>query len=216
MLRPYLKSNMRTFTRTWLAILSFLAASALPAAAQACIGLPLVPGDFWLSGVVRGGDPVRLGALLDANLSGPLTLSLGYLQSTRDGGDYSLSARAAYELPYMEPSLCPVVGARYMRTPVAGEEALTQLAVPLGVGIGRTLPLAPSSSLTLFAIPEVSWVRSDVRLANDGRERRTNWEPGAELGGLLGVGRVYVGASIQVGEAFPDRGEVLLRLGFGL
>lgn len=191
--------------------LAACAAATSPLAAQACIGLPLADGDLWLAGIVSEGDPTRYGAELTANLSGPLALSLDYLRAEDDADGYTLGARAAYELPYVVPSLCPTVGVRYSSVPVAGGEDATRVAVPVGFGIGKTLPLSPAASLTVFAIPEYS-----VFVESDGLEDDGGGELGAELGALLGLGPLYLGASVRVGDAFGADGELLFRVAIGL
>lgn len=186
------------------------AAGTTRLSAQACIGLPLPEGGLWLAGLVSGGDPAQYGVEFTSNFSGPLSLSLDYLRTDDDADGYTLGARAAYELPYMEPSLCPTVGVRYSRVPVTGADDATRVAIPVGVGVGKTLPLSPAAALTVFAIPEYSFF-----VKNEGFED-SNGELGAELGALLGLGPLYVGASARVGDAFGGDADLLFRLAIGL
>lgn len=198
--------------RFLLVLALFLSAiGTAPLSAQACIGLPLPEGGLWLAGIVSGGDPARYGVEFTSNLSGPLSLSLDYLRTDDDEDGYTLGARAAYELPYMEPSLCPTVGVRYTRVPVAGLDAATRVAIPVGFGVGKTLPLSPSAALTVFAIPEYSFF-----VENDGFADSSNGELGAELGALLGLGPLYLGTSVRVGDAFGRDGDFVFRLAVGL
>lgn len=194
--------------RRLLPSLFLLLAAAGPLGAQACIGLPLPDGGLWIAGTF-GGDPLRYGAEATLNLAGPLALSADYLGAAEDQEGYTLGARAAYELPLAAASLCPTVGVRRTRVDVAGGEDFTRTLLPVGFGVGRTLPLSPSAALTVFALPEYAFV-----LENEGREDAGVFS--SEFGALLGLGPLYLGASVRVGDDVSVREGVRFRLAFSL
>jgi hypothetical protein len=182
-----------------------LAAAALlvyagSAAAQACLGLPTRDGQITLAGTAADlDDDTRFGVEFTADVSGPAAFGFAYDGAGTDGDRQLFMARVSYDFFLIEPAVCGVAGVLYDDAPAAGID--DRLGVPVGIGIGKTLP-AESFSATLYAVPQYVWLRESL-VADAEDDTRTSNEFMAELGLNLRFRPVYVGGGVVV-DTFDD------------
>jgi hypothetical protein len=181
-----------------------LLATPMMAYGQACVGTPIANGQYGLEGGMGVGEGFKsYGAGLNANTAGPLSFSAGAALSKPDaGGDdmTTLGVSGAYELAQVgRISACPTVGFSYsmFSTDLLGEELdINQMMVPVGVGLGTTLP-AGSMNVTLFAVPQFLWYRTTASMMGESDSETQN-EFGLNTGLRLGVSSFYAGAGMSM------------------
>lgn len=174
------------------------------AAAQACMGVPLNNANFAVRGEVELPEGAKeYDAVLNANLLGPIAFELfggilDFEDSEENGATFG--GKVGYELGLAAASVCPIVGADY--TTVSeddtelGDVSVNSLVVPIGIGVGTTLPLGTSADVALYAQPAFLWIRNSVEIAGASESDSMN-EFGAEAGAMLGFGRFLVGGSVN-------------------
>lgn len=173
------------------------------AAAQACMGVPIGDAGFAVRGEVSLPESAKTyEAALNANLIGPIAFELfGGLVDFDDVDDNgaTFGGKAAYELGIAAASICPLVGVDYT-TFSAGEGAseveLNTLVVPIGIGIGTTLPVGTAADVALYAQPAFLYINSSATIAGEEFDESEN-EFGADVGARLGFGRFLVGGSVN-------------------
>jgi hypothetical protein len=168
------------------------------AAAQVCAGFPTTDGQGTIGALVNfptGLD--QYGAEASYNFAGPLAVDAGFLRS--NGGEDHLSTfrgGVALELPAFAGnfrstgSICPSVRADY-----TSEDDFTIWQVPIGLGVGASVPLGSSGvHLALHIIPAVVWSRVHVD-AFSGFEETTidDTNFGVRGGAALSYNRFYLG-----------------------
>jgi hypothetical protein len=198
-----------TRTRGWIAAAALVAAVALPAAAsaQVCIGVPIRDGAFGIAGEFQTGEGAKgFGGTLTANLTGPLSVQAGYtlidIDEVDDNGN-TFFGNVAWELPNMSFSVCPVAGVAYssFTTEVFGFEAdASQIAIPIGIGIGKEFAASPTLNMSLFAVPHFVHLRNKFTLSDgtaEESETESENEFGAQLGARIGTGQLWAGAGVS-------------------
>jgi hypothetical protein len=179
-------------------------ATPVIAYAQACMGTPVGGGQFGVEGGMGVGEGFKTySGGLNANMAGPLTFGAGVGITKPDGGGdnvTSLGASGGYELVQSSRlSACPVVGLNYstFTTDVVGVELdINQLVVPVGLGLGTTLP-AGSLDVTLFAMPQFLWFRTTAKADGESASDSQN-EFGLNTGLRVGTSALYAGAGVSM------------------
>lgn len=187
---------------------------------QACMGAPISGGQFGIEGAMGVGEGFKsYGGGVAANLSGPLAFAGGVSVMKPDAGGENLTtfgASSGYEVIQSERlSVCPVVGATYTSESAefeGSEFEASQLVVPVGLGLGTSLP-AGSMDVTLFATPQYLWIRSSI--TSDGTSLSTSAnEFGVNTGLRLGVSSFYAGAGMSMNSI--DNSDPVFNFGLGL
>jgi hypothetical protein len=184
-------------------------ATASDASAQYCAGFPTVSGQSSLglrASFPTGGD--IFGIEGSYNMAGPLA-AFGSVNLAMPAGDDSdnygiFGAGVAYDISPMVGealpgfSLCPVAALSFART-----QGVTQLLVPLGVGIGAEFGV-DGIAIMPYAIPQIVL----MRLSGDGASI-TEREFAIEAGFLARFGALYAGVTLNrffVDQADTDFG----------
>lgn len=170
-------------------------------AAQACLGLPTRDGDIAVAASYAASNGVsEVGGDFHADVSGPGSLGFAYRTGTDDSPGSSYEVRGAYDLYLIEPAVCGVAGVRFTdRTAVTGAE---RLAVPVGLGIGKTMR-GDRLTATVYAIPQYMWVRED-RSAPGIEDEDTSHEFTGEAGVTLGLRPLFVNGAITLDTLDDD------------
>jgi hypothetical protein len=186
------------------ATLLLIAAPALPG--QVCVGIPTHDGQLHLAGVAAlGGDAPGYGMEFGANFTGYLSSAFAYLRSEGDeGATDRFDGRFTYEIPVTLPQACPTLGVSLTRF----DDGSERLTVPVGIGIGGPILFRPTVEVGLHAIPRYLWVQD--RMA--GEHTRTDGF-GAELGGSVALGRVFLGGGVSIDTLEGSTTGGILRLG---
>lgn len=191
------------------ATLLFAAGSA---AAQACLGLPTRDGQISLAGTAGSlDDDSRFGVEFNADVTGPAAFGFAWDGAGTEGDRQIFTGRVSYDFFLLEPALCAVAGVLYDDAPAPGID--DRLGVPVGIGIGKTLP-AERFSATIFAVPQYVWMRESLAVPEGGDDSRTSSEFMAEAGVNLRFLTFYVGGSV-LATTFDDA-DPGLRLRAGL
>jgi hypothetical protein len=182
-----------------------------PAMAQACLGVPTHDAQFNVRGEVAFPQDTRqYSAVVTADLNGPLSFELNAglidIDEVEDNGA-SFGGKLAYEMAVSQLSICPLGGGQYSTITVEETDgAVTlegdanSLVIPVGIGLGKTLPLGSGSSLTLYAQPQYLHIRSSFEAAVAGieiDEEAIENEFGIDAGARLGLGRLLVGGAMN-------------------
>ena len=206
------KRHVRTVAFGMAAGLGLLASEA---AAQACAGFPTAGRESSLG--ARASFPAEgtsLGVAGSHNFAGPLAVfgSVSLLRPEVGGDDRSIvSAGAAYEVGRFIPavpsglSVCPVAGAS-----ISTADDATRLTVPVGVGIGTSIGVAPGMAVMPYVLPQFVLTRASVKnveVASD-----TNF--GIEVGAVTRVGPIFAG--VGANRAFVDGSDVDLQARVGV
>lgn len=175
---------------------------ATPVFAQACIGVPIADGAFAIEGQFSTTDGAKgYGADVTANLAGPLTLQGGFQIVDLDGVEESATTfggTVAFEIPKLQFSACPLVGFSYgsWSDQLFGVDVdVTEIVVPIGFGIGKTIAAGSNLGLTLFAVPQFLYISGKIEAAGQEETDSSN-EFGADLGFRLGGRSVYAGGGV--------------------
>lgn len=191
----------------------------LPASleAQSCLGIPQGTGtaiaagvsfptdakSYHLQGVTTAGTALFLGAG-----AGITSYDSDFLDVENET---NLGAKVAFEIPALRQtaSVCPQVGANYSFV-----ENVNLLSIPVGFGVGTTLPLGEggASTLTPYVTPEFIWSRLSV----DGvDETESDTYFAVTAGATLGFGQFLIGAN--VGKVFEEDTDAIfgVQAGFG-
>ena len=203
------------------AVLSF-GVLAMPAAvqAQSCIGVPAGAGQYALEAGLGVGEGFKsYTGSLTANLSSPISLGVsGGLTQPDEGGEdmTTFGAGAAYELAQLgRLSVCPAVSASYsmMSSDIVGVEVdINQIAVPVGLGFGTTLP-AGAMNVTLFAMPQFIWYRTSASAGGES-DSQTDNQFGLNGGVRFGTSSMFAGAGMSITSA--DEAEPVFSFGLGV
>jgi hypothetical protein len=194
-------------------------ATPVIAYAQACMGAPISGGQYAIEGGMGVGEGFKTyGGGVAANVAGPLAFAGGVTVTKPDAGGDNLTtfgAQGGYELVQSSRlSACPVVGANYWARTVdfgAGEVDVNQLVVPVGLGLGTSLP-AGSMDVTLFAVPQYLWIRTSVGSGEDSVS--SDNEFGVNTGLRLGVSSFYAGAGMSLTSV--ENSDPVFNFGIGL
>ena len=185
-----------------------LAIAFAPAAAtaQICTGTPAPEGGAGIEGTFTAAEGAKgFGGSVTGNLAGPISLQGGYSIMTVDNVDENVQGfhgGVGFELSDMSFSACPLVGAAYYTwgDVFSGIRIdLTQLVVPVGLGLGKTFSTSPSVDFSLYAIPQFLYYRTKATASSGGlseSETESTNEFGAKLGFLIGGSSVFGGAGV--------------------
>jgi hypothetical protein len=183
--------------------LGFMIGSALlvasPAAAQICAGFPTVDRQFSFGGSLdfpEGSD--QWGVEASYNAQGPLSIFGGMDVNTPEGADDAndiFFLGVAMDLLSIDAgngadalSVCPTGRIGY-----DSRSDRTIITIPIGVGIGTTLQVAPSVPLMPYVVPQLVFQRSDPTTGDTSSD--TNF--GIRAGALVGFGMIYVGPEVE-------------------
>ena len=184
----------RVGTLTALAVALFAPA----AGAQICAGFPTVDRQFSFGASLdfpEGGD--RWGVEASYDLAGPLGVFGGLEVTNPDGEGDSFDTYhggAAFTLLNLEAglplavSVCPTAQLGYTDV-----ELGSLIQVPIGLGFGTYLSVAPAIPLMPYAIPQIVMSRFEI----DDVDSETEWDFGFRGGVLVGFGIVFVGGEIN-------------------
>jgi hypothetical protein len=132
-----------------------------PAAAQVCIGIPTVAGQRDAALEARFGDrSTTFGGSVGSNLQGPLAIRGLVEITTIDGSDDNLIAggiQGAYEFVLPEVAFSPCATGGFT---IGRRGDVTNVKVPIGVGIGTSVSAGPGMEFVPFAAPQIMWSRS--------------------------------------------------------
>ncbi len=195
--------------------------------AQACLGIPAANGQFaFQAGIGLTSEAISYGGSFTANFHGPLSAGVGYTYTDFDdyeeGGYYeatdgpngnTVSANLAFEITGIGFSACPILGLEYSDVTdvlvpswMRNDVTVKSLAVPVGVGVGKTLPVAGDWLLTPFGSGQVLFVRSEARAGDVHESTDDSTEFGGALGFLFGSERIQIagaGSITTIGDSDP-------------
>ncbi len=192
--------KMKKTTCGVLAVAAVMAAAGA-ASAQVCAGFPTRDNQGEIHGLANFPPEVdQFGVEGSFNLRGPLSLSGGILFASDNDDDLTtFRAGAAFDItPYIaaaSPSLsiCPNVRADF-----ASQGDVDLIQVPIGLGLGATLPLGDQSlTLTPFVIPAVVITRFSIDdpILGEGSETETDF--GIRGGADVNFDRFFLGGTVE-------------------
>lgn len=172
-------------------------------AGQACMGVPIGDAGFAVRGEVSlPEDAKTYEAALNANLIGPIAFELfaGLVDfDDIDDNGATFGGKAGYELGLATMSVCPLVGVDYTTfssEDTEGDFEITSLVIPIGIGIGTTLPVGPVADVAIYAQPAFLYVKNTLTMLGEEFDDSEN-AFGADVGARLGWGRFLVGGSVN-------------------
>lgn len=186
--------------------------------AQPCLGIPAADGQFaFQAGVGLTSGATSYGGSFTANFHGPLSAGAGYTYTDfdrqempeQDPSGNTVNANVAYEIPGIGFSGCPILGFEYSHvtgvywSTYGWHATVRSLAFPVGIGVGKTLPVARNMRLTPFGSGQLFYWRSEYQVegpVGDNYKKRIydGTELGAVLGFLFGSETVQIGGSGSV------------------
>ncbi len=164
--------------------------------AQACIGLTQGSQGGLTGGMTLQNDGRYYAVNATTTTDGNLFAS-AHGGVTVFGGDWpnetTVGAHLAQEIEPLErtASVCPFAAVDYTFV-----DGFSMISVPLGVAIGRTIPLRENSGLALspFVAPHFRWARIDI----DGFDYDlSETSVGVLAGASLALGQVLVGGTLE-------------------
>lgn len=174
--------------------------TAAPLAAQACLGYPTPAARFSINpGITFGDNATTFGGTVNANLPTSLGVEAGAGVTSYDDIDsngFGVSGRVGYELDTPQLSTCPFSGISYSRVS-EDDVSISGLTVPVGFGVGKTLPAGENYAFTLSGAPQLLYVRNSAEVG-DAEETESDVEFGAALGATLGTDRIYGGFTLTL------------------
>lgn len=202
--------------------------------AQPCLGIPAADGQFaFQAGVGLTSGAVSYGGSFTANFRGPLSAGVGYTYTDfdrqempeQDPNGNTVSANVAFEIPGIEFSACPILGFEYSQVtglylPIyPGPSTVKSVAVPVGIGVGKILPVASNLRLTPFASAQFFYVRSEAQAEGPlGDESAKYTDDAFEAGGVLGI--LFGSERMQIGGSGSfttiDESDPIFKLGLSL
>ncbi|HSK19305.1 MAG TPA: hypothetical protein VK912_09195 [Longimicrobiales bacterium] len=197
-----------------------LLATPVVAYGQACMGAPVGGGQYGIEGGMGMGEGFKsYTGGVNANLNGPLAFNGGVSVTKPDAGGDNITtfgANGGYELTQSSRlSACPTVGVSYssFSTDFLGTTVdINQIVVPVGVGLGTTLP-AGRMNVTLFAVPQFLWFRTSGDVGGETQSDTQN-EFGLNTGLRLGMSSVYAGAGMSMNSI--EDSDPVFNFGVGL
>ncbi|MFL5383186.1 MAG: hypothetical protein ACJ8GN_11765 [Longimicrobiaceae bacterium] len=179
-----------------LAAVAAALAMAGGASAQACAGFPTAKGQGTFGGVANFPTGLhQVGAEGSYHAESPFGLNGAVLSSFNENATLiTFRGGVAFEVPTVERalpglSLCPVVRADF-----STRSGLTFWQVPIGVGVGVTVPVqGPGTTLSGYAIPALMW----EKLSGAGASEVTETHFAARGGVNLSVSRFFLGGTLE-------------------
>jgi hypothetical protein len=204
---------MRKFlTTTFAALMLALLAAPQTAAAQACLGAPqgARAGAYGNASFPKGAKTFGVSGMTTAGESVYASASYAMTAIDLDGApkQHTVGSTLAYEVPSLtqSASVCPVVGATYTKW-----DEYSQIGVPVGVGIGKTLPLGVdgTNTLTPFVTPQFVWVQARY----DGATASDTYF-GMNAGATFGFNSFIAGASVS--KLFEEGADAIFGIHLGV
>jgi hypothetical protein len=202
----------------WLVAMMAACASSLASTAEAqiCAGFPTADRQFYVGANLHlPEDANQFGVEAAYNASGPFAIHGGvsWLSADDDTDLTVLTGGAAFDFAFpgspTRPffSVCPLVEIDY-----AKEGDVTFRDIPVGVGVGSSIPIGAGgqNSLMPFIIPAV--VFSRVSIDDGDSSSDTNFA--LRGGAILGFGSFFLGA--EVAHVFEDAGDPVFGFRAGL
>lgn len=223
------EETMRTFRAVAILVSGALWATASPAVAQTCAGLPMATGSTHLTGSVA--FPMHTtdyGISFTQRATDDVAVGFGYTMSRYDErfgqdvpADHSVSVTAAYALGQsrtetgMELGLCPTVSVRHTSMDEHG-----MWTVPFGATLGAAYDVE-TSGLTFapYFAPRMVWSRLNDSREGSVSDTRFQFVIGANVLVTSSLAKLVPGVSrIVLGAEFTRTDEVRreLALRFGL
>jgi hypothetical protein len=175
------------------AVAALLAAGS--AGAQVCAGYSTAPGQGTLGALANLPSGFhQYGSEGSYNMEGPLAFNGGLLVAVDDGSSlFTLRGGVAVKVDSIARlrgfSICP-----NLRVDFSAKSGFTLWQVPIGLGLGATLPLGGGgTSLSPYVIPALVW----EQLSGGPGTGVTETHFGVRGGADLGIGRVYVGGMVE-------------------
>ncbi len=208
---------MFVLRRTLLLVISSLAMTAAPepGRAQACLGSPAAPGSGALAlGLDIHHDQqsyVAAGYFYSRRaVIGAAQLAYDHYPDVRTSGTSGV-ATLGVALPVPVFSLCPNVGGSFVHAFRAGSAlAVDEAAVRVGMAVGKSLPLTPTSSLIVYITP--AYLYSRVHLGGATGSRGSS-DFGSGFGITYGWGSKLFGASLDATTIEHSDAVLALRAG---
>lgn len=176
---------------------------AADVAAQACLRLPTQSNQATISGNAGFVDNANsFGGAFSYNSLGPVTVGAGLGVTTFDNSDENsldASGLLGLEVPLTGLSGCVVTGLRYSTIDFNDVFSVSTLQVPIGFGIGKSIPAGPRTALVLNAVPQFLFVRSRTERTVAGDtdiDTDTEGEFGLDLGATLASSAVFGGFGV--------------------
>lgn len=182
-----------TFAFAALAALAFSGT----AAAQVCAGFPIRDGQGSLSALANfpsGFD--QYGVEGAYNFTGPLAVNGGFIYSTANGEHLNtFRAGAALDISNMMATMLPGLSiCPNVRADFTSQDGTDVVEVPIGLGLGATLPLGDQSmTLTPYVIPALVWSHFNDDVL--GSDSETNF--GIRGGADLNFDRFFLGGTVE-------------------
>jgi hypothetical protein len=164
------------------------------AGAQVCAGFPAAPGQGTV-GVLANfpSGYEQYGVQGDYNSLGPIAFNGGILGAFHEGATlFTLRGGVAFKLDSLARapglSLCP-----NLRVDFSSRSGLNLWQVPIGFGIGATLPLGGGTALTPYVIPALVWQKLSGGTGNSVSETDFGLRGGTDVS----FGRFYLGGTAE-------------------
>lgn len=203
-----MSSLMRSLKRALLTVAAFAATWVGGAAGQACLGVPTTDGQFSLSGGIGFSEGAKsYGGAFSADLVGPVSIGLGYelidIDDISTNGN-AFSGRIGFELAIPGVSMCPFGGASYARLheeEFGVEATLSQVGIPIGMGIGKTFDAGSNLLVTLFGAPQFLYINASLDASGPGGSldiSESNSEFALDMGVRFGTTAFFAGAGVGI------------------
>jgi len=165
------------------------------AGAQVCAGFPAAEGGGTVGGLANFPSGYeQYGVQGDYNSEGPIAFNGGILGAFDNGSSlFTLRGGVAFKLDSIARvhglSLCP-----NLRVDFSSRSGFTLWQVPIGFGIGATLPLGEGgTALTPYVIPALVWQQLSGGTGNSVSESDFGLRGGTDLN----FGRFYLGGTAE-------------------
>jgi hypothetical protein len=205
---------------------ALMLAGPASALAQVCVGMPIGSGQSAVAlNVAFPEDATTFGASGRMRTSGPISVGANYSLTSFKGADpkgHTFGADVAYDLPVTGASICPVAGLNYSR--VSGDFDLFDenfsfsesiISIPVGVGLGLSVPAGPNAEFVPFAMPHLLWTRAKVSFDDESlSDSDTNF--GVKLGATYRIQQVMINAGVTLTSEKNSKALFGLGLGFAL
>lgn len=187
--------------------------TAAPVVAQECLGYTAERGQVSLNPeVILADQATTLGAVVNAYWPGPLGFEArigrtSYDSDLFDSNGWDFSGRLGYEFGIPGVSVCPFTGLAYSR--VARLGTLSGIVIPLGVGVGGTLPTGSRYIFTVSGAPQLLYFHQTFQREGLESESEGDVELGLSVAATLGTDRLYGRLSLAlslVGERYNGVG----------
>jgi hypothetical protein len=185
---------MKQTTFGFAAVLAMLLAAG-SAGAQVCAGFPTAPGQGSVGGLANFPSGIQqYGGEGSYNMDAPLAVNGGLLVLVDEGNSlFTLRGGVAFKVDSIARlrgiSICP-----NLRVDFSSKSGFTLWEVPIGLGLGATLPLGgEGTALTPYVIPALVWEQLNGGPGNS----RTETHFGVRGGADVGFGRLFVGGTVE-------------------